>query len=113
MAYTPLNPSIRINNVQSESLENVELQERSAQSHQYAPPASSLPITHSNSTYGDTKTIYESYQPPVRHWPLESQQVARLTPLRFFIIVFDTILASTPIMFIGWRHRIAFAHVQG
>jgi hypothetical protein len=36
-------------------------------------------------------------------WPLQSQRLAPMTPLRGFIVVFDVILASMPIMFIGER----------
>jgi hypothetical protein len=38
---------------------------------------------------------------PGRKWPVEPQQVVVLTPSRVGMMVFDTILASTPIMFIG------------
>lgn len=34
-------------------------------------------------------------------WPLQSQKLAPMTPWRGFIMIFDVILASTPIMFIG------------
>ncbi|KAF3048542.1 hypothetical protein E8E11_008630 [Didymella keratinophila] len=54
---------------------------------------------------GDTK--YSNYnasftpdKPAVNDWPVNSQQVAVLTPLRGSILVFDVLLASTPLLFI-------------
>lgn len=34
-------------------------------------------------------------------WPVQAQRVAAITPLRAGIMVFDAVLASTPIMFVG------------
>ncbi|KAF2706129.1 hypothetical protein K504DRAFT_470984 [Pleomassaria siparia CBS 279.74] len=36
-----------------------------------------------------------------RTWPMKSQHIATITPLRASIIVFDAVIASTPIMFIA------------
>ena len=43
----------------------------------------------------------DNNEPPVRNWPTESKHIWSLTPLRGFLIMFDVILASSPIMFIG------------
>lgn len=34
-------------------------------------------------------------------WPLQSRKLAPMTPMRGFVIIFDVVLASMPIMFIG------------
>jgi hypothetical protein len=38
-------------------------------------------------------------------WPSHAQRVAVMTPLKVLIMVFDVILASTPIMFLGESHQ--------
>ncbi|KAF2790314.1 hypothetical protein K505DRAFT_251467 [Melanomma pulvis-pyrius CBS 109.77] len=66
----------------------------------YAPPAGPPPSSDYKSR--DSKAFFDGKnEPPVRHWPIHSQHVATVTPLRGFIIVFDALLASTPIMFIA------------
>ena len=49
----------------------------------------------------DNKNPNVGQPPPAQHWPARSQRVWALTPLRAWILFFDVILASTPIMFIG------------
>jgi hypothetical protein len=55
----------------------------------------------SDSKLGQDDKKSEPALPSGRKWPVQSQRVAVLTPFRVGMMVFDTILASTPIMFIG------------
>jgi hypothetical protein len=93
MAYQP----IRNPNVQPARLDNIELDTR------YDPAAPS-----ENSSNDDKKPFFRSHSEanretpaPGSSWPVAAQRVAGLTPLRAGLLVFDTILASTPIMFVG------------
>lgn len=45
-------------------------------------------------------------------WPLEPRHTAMMTPWRVCLIAFDTVLASTPIMFIGESFSFALNKVQ-
>ncbi|ORX95134.1 hypothetical protein BCR34DRAFT_200441 [Clohesyomyces aquaticus] len=94
MGYTPLNRTAQsVGDIGDQRLESIEL-------NRYAPPSGSPPESSKNR---DSKAYFLEHDKPstaVRHWPVHSQQVARLTPLRSFIMFFDAILASTPIMFI-------------
>ncbi|KAF2116109.1 hypothetical protein BDV96DRAFT_42997 [Lophiotrema nucula] len=97
--YKQLNPGVR--DVHHEQSDNIELNQYAYNGpgqNQYSPPPGPPPGLHSE--HGDSKANFESNQPPVKHWPIHTQQVAHLTPLRTFIIFFDAILASTPLMFI-------------
>lgn len=49
----------------------------------------------------DTKGAFRSRATLVERWPSHPQRVAIMTPLRVFLVVFDAILASVPIMFIS------------
>lgn len=46
-----------------------------------------------------------SHETRVQKWPSRSQKVATITPLKVLIMVFDVVLASTPIMFLGEYHQ--------
>lgn len=101
MGYTSLNPTVE--DARHESFENIEMIQHSTNSPPetlYAPPPPHPPRT-SDVSIKDTKALFSTEQPPIERWPIRSQQVATLTPRRTVIIVFDVILASTPIMFIG------------
>ncbi|KAF2264690.1 hypothetical protein CC78DRAFT_463206 [Lojkania enalia] len=83
-----------------ENLENIELDPHvPSESIRYSPPTN--PPPGADSKRRNSKVPFQSDQPPVKHWPVHSTQVATLTPLRTFIIVFDALLASAPIMFIA------------
>ena len=63
-----------------------------------APPQS--PPYDGGTNHSDSKAHF----PPdkvVDNWPVQSQQVAAMTPLRGTIFAFDVVLASSPLMFIG------------
>ncbi|KAF2735281.1 hypothetical protein EJ04DRAFT_576229 [Polyplosphaeria fusca] len=93
-----LNPSTQ-NMEPRGQYQNIELDQYG---HQFEPIRYSPPAGHPpDSKNRDSKAHFQSDQPPVPHWPAHSQNVARLTPLRTFIIFFDAILASSPIMFIA------------
>jgi hypothetical protein len=93
MAYQP----IRDPNVQPARLDNIELDTRCD------------PAAPSENPSNDDKTPFFRSQSkanretpaPGGSWPVAAQRVAGLTPLRAGLLVFDTILASTPIMFVG------------
>ncbi|KAF2468548.1 uncharacterized protein BDR25DRAFT_335386 [Lindgomyces ingoldianus] len=93
--YKPLNPSVQsVGDITHQRLESIEL-------NRYSPPSGPPP---DSSKHRDSKANFTQHAHPpstVKHWPMHSQQVATLTPLRTFIIVFDAILASAPIMFIA------------
>jgi hypothetical protein len=95
MRYQPLEPTHQ--NVQDKPYHNIEMNQQPSQ-FSYQP---SLPNLDQKSR--DSKTYFQNdnNERPVRRWPTQSQRVATITPLRGVIIVFDAILASTPIMFIG------------
>lgn len=65
----------------------------------YAPP-SGPPPDH-DAKHVDTKDAFRTNEPPVGSWPVHSQRVATVTSLRALLMVFDAVLASTPIMFVG------------
>lgn len=101
MGYTPLNASTH--HAQPEQYDHIELHDRrySSPDHTlYSPPAGPPPVAK-NRDIRDPKAYFQSSQPPGPQWPHHSQRVGALTPLRVVIIVFDAILASTPIMFIA------------
>lgn len=75
----------------------------------YPPPAGPPPLQENAGFHKKNESPFENDVPPVKNWP-QSQNVATLTPLRIFIVVFDAILASTPIMFIGNHIEQAFVH---
>lgn len=102
MGYTRIHTSAQ--NVPHEQMENIEMAGYSSgyasqPTNIYSPPAGPLP--GSDRKDRDSKAYFASDQPPVKHWPVHSQRVSKITPLRAFIIFFDAVLASTPIMFIG------------
>ncbi|KAF3006632.1 hypothetical protein E8E13_007746 [Curvularia kusanoi] len=54
----------------------------------------------------DAKT-YSARHKEIAHWPVQSQQVAALTPLRGTIFAFDIVLASSPFLFIVLALKVA------
>jgi hypothetical protein len=50
---------------------------------------------------GDLKTSFPFGSATIDNWPAKSQQIAALTPLRGWILAFDILLASSPLLFIG------------
>ncbi|KAF1845493.1 uncharacterized protein K460DRAFT_283257 [Cucurbitaria berberidis CBS 394.84] len=99
MAYIQIgNP----NNSSSQSipLDNIELNTRyGARTDNYAPPSGTPPDRDTKNV--DSKTAFRSSEAPVNSWPFHSQRAAALTPSRMSLMVFDAILASSPIMFVA------------
>lgn len=63
-------------------------------------------------TYDDSKAYFPPGKIKVDNWPVQSQQVAALTPLRATILAFDFMLASSPLIFIGmFHHQLHFSDV--
>ncbi|KAG9189022.1 hypothetical protein G6011_05890 [Alternaria panax] len=54
-----------------------------------------------NTEDGVEETKGNSNGMQVQRWPLNSQKVAVMTPLKVLILVFDVVLASTPVMFLA------------
>lgn len=69
----------------------------------YAPPEG--PLHDGDFKRGDANA-YWTHSKAVDSWPIQTQQIAALTPLRGIILVFDIVLASSPLLFIG----VTFAH---
>ncbi|XPS92069.1 hypothetical protein M3J09_001475 [Ascochyta lentis] len=63
----------------------------------YVPP-SRLPEGEIDN-YNNFQEHILSGKPSIDNWPVKSQQVAILTPLRGSILVFDILLASSPLLF--------------
>ncbi|KAF2193324.1 hypothetical protein K469DRAFT_618364 [Zopfia rhizophila CBS 207.26] len=98
--YTPLNPRVHGD---GDNLDTIELNPYTSPGGQYVPPGTQYAPPSGpppDSKNKDLKALFQSNHAPVKNWPIHSQQVARLTPLRTFIIFFDAILASAPLMFI-------------
>lgn len=49
----------------------------------------------------DTEYSVESTKGVSQKWPSDLQKVGRITPLKALVLVFDVVLASSPIMFLG------------
>ncbi|CAO2655975.1 Nn.00g047780.m01.CDS01 [Neocucurbitaria sp. VM-36] len=87
-------------NSQSAPLDNIELNTRyDAGTYNYAPPTGTPPDRDIKDV--DSKAAFRSGEVPVSSWPVHSQRAAALTPLRISLMIFDAILASTPIMFVA------------
>jgi hypothetical protein len=91
-------------------LDNIEMHNTSydAGAYGYAPPPGkpSSQATGGDSKHDDdAKPFFQADAKGVpqagEDWPVQAQQVATVTPLRAFLMVFDGVLASTPIMFVG------------
>lgn len=97
MAYRP------IGDPQPPHLENIELNTRydpgAYNNQQYAPPPGSPPDRDKKDV--DSKGAFRSNEAPMNSWPVHSQRAAALTSMRISLMIFDAILASTPIMFVG------------
>jgi hypothetical protein len=103
MAYQPKN----VRPLQPAHLDNIELETRyDPAAYSYAPPAGHPPSQSDSKIDDDNKPFFRSglntsQQRPIIKWPVTAQRAAALTPLRAGLMVFDAVLASTPIMFIG------------
>jgi hypothetical protein len=108
MAYQPVRGP-HIQGFTPAHLDNIELDTRyDPGTYKYAPPPGHPPsqISNQDSKVDDDKKPFfrsasKSSQPPGSNWPVQSQQVATVTLLRAGLMIFDAILASTPIMFVG------------
>jgi hypothetical protein len=109
MAYQPVHhPTMR--GLQPAHFDSIEMDTRyDPGNDKYAPPPGRSP---SHMTDGDSKLddMGDDKNPFFRsssgvaqrsNWPDQAQQVATVTPLRAFLMFFDGVLASTPIMFVG------------
>ncbi|KAF2830870.1 hypothetical protein CC86DRAFT_168342 [Ophiobolus disseminans] len=113
MAYRHIgDPNVRP--LQPAHLENIELETRyDPGAYNHVPPPGHPPSGYSPSrgvdndskNDDDRKPFFhsasKSSQPHGSSWPVQSQRVAGVTPLRAGLMVFDAILASTPIMFVA------------
>src|SRR4051794_28699528 len=100
----------RIDNPQPAHLDNIELNTRyEGGSYGYAPPTGTPPDR--DSKHVDIKGAFRSNEAPGSSWPVHSQRAAALTPLRMSLMIFDAILASTPIMFLGKRGQTPSSRV--
>jgi hypothetical protein len=103
MAYRPVgnhNDHIRLP-AEPENLEMDTRYDPGAQ--EYLTP--SVQPSLSDSKQDDKRPLFRSTStskhPPRNQWPVQSQQVATYTPLRSFVLFFDAMLASVPIMFVA------------
>jgi hypothetical protein len=105
MAYRPVGE----HNLQPAHFDNIELNtDYDPGVYNYAPPPGKPP-SHTpdgdSKQDDDTKPFFRATSqpapPPGANWPIQSQQVATVTPLRALLMVFDGVLASMPIMFVG------------
>jgi hypothetical protein len=107
MAYQPVgNAGIR--GLQPAHLDNIELDTRydsGAYNAKYTPPPGHPSDGDSKFDEDDKKPLFRSAakatEAPRSNWPVEAQRVATVTPLRAGLMVFDAVLASTPLMFVG------------
>jgi hypothetical protein len=105
-SYQPVGqPNLR--GLQPAHLDNIEMDTRydPAAYTTYAPPPGHAPDGDSKFDEDDRKPFFGSTAkavPPAENkWPIEAQRVASITPLRAGLMIFDAVLASTPLMFVG------------
>lgn len=98
MSYAPLGDGRT-----SPQVENIELTTKTGGQtpYSYAPPPRPADERDNKYGYGDSKAYSFPGKLNVDKWPVKSQQVIALTPLRGSILAFDLLLASTPLLFIG------------
>jgi hypothetical protein len=109
MAYQPVGGNPGIRGLQPAHLDNIELDTRydptAYNNTKYAPPSGLPPDNDSKFDEDDKKPLFraniKTAQAPGNNWPVAAQRVATLTPLRAGLMVFDAVLASTPLMFVG------------
>jgi hypothetical protein len=107
MAYQPVgNAGIR--GLQPAHLDNIELDTRydsGAHNAKYTPPPGHPSDGDSKFDEDDKKPLFRSTSKAAgahgSSWPVKAQRVATVTPLRAGLMVFDAVLASTPLMFVG------------
>lgn len=96
MAYEP------VNNSRSPYDGDVELSTRyDAGSYNNTRPPNNAQDRDTKDRVEDTKDAFLLNEVPLGQWPSQSEHAATLTPWKISVMVFDAILASTPIMFIG------------
>lgn len=71
--------------------------------HEGQPAYSHVPSQHppNDGMYRGPKAFSPPEKMAIADWPVQSQQVATMTPLRATILAFDFLLASSPLIFIG------------
>ena len=70
-------------------------------SHDNILPATGAPGRNDKDRVEDTKIPFGSKELPLGQWPANPECVAIITPWKALVMVFDILLASTPIMFIS------------
>lgn len=96
MSYVPLGDGrkdVHVENI--ELTTNIDGQSR----YNYAPPPGGP--SDGDSTYSYSGAHLAPQKSAIEKWPINSQQVATLTPLRGSILIFDVLLASCPLLFIS------------
>jgi hypothetical protein len=107
-SYQPV-AQTNLRGLQPAHLDNIELDTRydPAAYTTYAPPSGYPPDGDSKFSEDDRKPFFGSttkavpVAAPGSNWPVEAQRVATITPLRAGLMMFDAVLASTPLMFVG------------
>jgi hypothetical protein len=112
MAYQHIGDD-HVRGLQPAHLDNIELETRyDPGAYKFAPPPGHPPDSDSKLGDDDRKPLFRAASkatlPPGHSWPVQSQRVAALTPLRAGLMVFDAVLASTPIMFVGELKFLVF-----
>lgn len=86
-------------------IENIELTTKHDVPSAYNVAPSQTSPYDGDSKQSDTNAYLPQNQ-TIENWPIQSQQVATLTPLRGTILAFDIVLASSPLLFIGMYRYI-------
>ena len=60
----------------------------------------------------DTEYSVDNTKGVSQKWPSDLRKVGRITPLKALVLVFDVILASSPIMFLGEYDRSQRDHTE-
>ena len=86
-------------------LDNIELRTRYDDCSYNPLPAGDLPDRDTKYVDSYTKVASRSNEVPPGARPVYARRVAPITPLRVSLMLFDALLASTPLMFIGKQSR--------
>jgi hypothetical protein len=98
MSYAPLGDGRTSPHVGS-----IEMTTKNAEQGSYSYASPQGPPYNANVRYNDPKAYLPPGKATIDNWPVKSQQVAALTPLRGAILAFDIVLASSPLLFVGTR----------
>ncbi|KAF7577654.1 hypothetical protein PtrM4_018940 [Pyrenophora tritici-repentis] len=99
MAYGPV-PNLNGPDVRLE--EDIELSTQyNSGSHRNIPLPIDAQDREDKDRAQDTKNTLLSNEVPIGRWPSNSERMAKVTLRKALVVVFDTLLASTPIMFIA------------